>query len=69
MQILVENINMEITEIQHMGRVHMDFDIVKMNQNLKQTVNFVYLGGNLSSKEGTISSRGEQELQGMHSRH
>ena len=38
-----------------MGRVHKDFNIVIKNQNLKQTVNFVYLGGNLSSKEGTIS--------------
>ena len=38
-----------------MGRAHKDFNIVIKNQNLKQTVNFVYLGGNLSSKEGTTS--------------
>ena len=48
-------VNIEKTEIQHMGRAHKDFNIVIKNQNLKQTVNFVYLGGNLSSKEGTIS--------------
>ena len=48
-------VNIEKTEIQHMGRVYKDFNIVIMNQNLKQTVNFVYLGGQLSSKKGTIS--------------
>ena len=48
-------VNFQKTEIQHMGRAHKDFNIVIKNQNLKQTVNFVYLGGNLSSKEGTIS--------------
>ena len=38
-----------------MRRAHKDFNIVMKNPNLKQTVNFVCLGGNLSSKEGTIS--------------
>ena len=48
-------VNMEKTEIQHMGRAHKDFNIVIKKQNLKQIVNFVYLRGNLSSKKGTIS--------------
>ena len=48
-------VNIEKTEIQHMGRAHKDLNIVIKNQNLKQTVNFVYLGGNLSSKEETTS--------------
>ena len=30
----------------HMGRAHKDFNIVIKNQNLKKTVNFVYLRGN-----------------------
>ena len=38
-----------------MGRACKDFNIVIKNQNLKQIVNFVYLGGIFSSKEGTIS--------------
>ena len=37
-----------------MGRTHKDFNPVIKTQNLKQTSNFVYLGGNLSSKEGII---------------
>ena len=47
--------NIKKTEIQHMGRAHKDFNIVVKNQNLKQTVNFVYMGGCLNSKEETIS--------------
>ena len=47
-------VNIEKTEIQHLGKAHEDFNIVIKKQNLKQTVNFVYLGENLSSKEGTI---------------
>ena len=43
-------INIEKTEIQHMGQVHKDFTIVVKNENPKQTVNFVFLGGNLSTK-------------------
>lgn len=46
---------LEKTEIQHMGRGHKDFNIVIKNLNLKQTVSFVCLGGNLDSKERTIS--------------
>ena len=38
-----------------MGRAHKDLNIVIKNQNLKQTVNFVYVRGNLSSKEETTS--------------
>ena len=52
---LVMKVNIEKTEIQHMGRVQKNFNTVIKNQNLKQTVNFVFLGGILSSKEGTIS--------------
>ncbi|KAK7801417.1 hypothetical protein U0070_027259 [Myodes glareolus] len=48
-------VNIEETEIQHMGRAHKDFNIVIKNQNLRQTVNFAYLGGSLISKEGTVS--------------
>ena len=48
-------VNIEKIETQHMGRARKDFNIVIKNQNLKQTVNFVYPGGKLSSKEGTIS--------------
>lgn len=48
-------VNIEKTEMQHMGRVHKDFNIIIKNQPLKQTVDFVYLGGNLTSKERTIS--------------
>ena len=44
-----------MTEIQHKEGTYKDFNIVIKNQNLKQTVNFVYLRGNLSSKEGSIS--------------
>ena len=47
-------VNTKKTEIQHMGWAHKDFNIVIKNQNLMQTGNFVYLGGNLSSKERTI---------------
>ena len=53
-------VNIEKTEIQHMGRAHKDFNTVINNQNLKQTGNFVYLGGNLSSKRGTISDAKKQ---------
>lgn len=38
-----------------MGMVYKGFNIVVKNQNVKQPVNFVYKGGNLSSKEETIS--------------
>ena len=38
-----------------MVRASKDFNVVIKNQNLKQIVSFVYLGGNLSSKEGTTS--------------
>ena len=48
-------VNIEKTELQHVGRAHKDFNIVIKNQNLKQTVSFVYLGGNVSSNEETIS--------------
>ena len=48
-------VNIEKTEIQHLRRAHKDFNIIIKNQNLKQTVNFVCLGENLSSKEGAIS--------------
>ena len=48
-------VNTVKTEIQHMGRVHKDFNAVIKNQSLKLTVSFVYQGGNLSSKEGSIS--------------
>ena len=48
-------LNMEKTEIQHLGRAYKDFNIVIKNQSLKQTVSFVSLGGNLGSKERTIS--------------
>ena len=47
-------VNIEKTEIQHLGRAHKDFNIVIKNQNLKQTGNFVYLEGNLSTKKKTI---------------
>ena len=47
-------INIEKTEIQHMRRAHKDLNTV-INKNLKQAVNFVYLGGNLSLQEGIIS--------------
>ena len=53
-------VNIEKTEIQHMERVYKHFNIGIMNHNLKQTVNFVYLGGNLSSKKGTISDGKKQ---------
>lgn len=52
---LVMKVNIKKTEIQHMGMVHKDFNTVRNNQNLKQTVNFVYLERNLSLKEGTFS--------------
>ena len=56
---IIENfgmkVNIEKTEIQHLGRAHKDFNIVAKNESLKQTVNVVYLGGNLSSKKQTIS--------------
>ena len=39
-------VNFQKTEIKHTGRAHMDFNIVLKNQKLKQTVNFVYVGGN-----------------------
>ena len=48
-------VNIKKTDIQLMGRVYKNFNIVIKNQNLKQTVYSVYLGGNLSSKEGTVS--------------
>ena len=43
--------NIEKTEIQHMGKSHKDFYIVIKNQNFKQTVSFIHLGKNLSSKK------------------
>lgn len=49
----------QVAEIQHMGRAHMDFNIVIKNQKLKQTVNFVYVGGNsVQRKELFQMSRG-----------
>ena len=48
-------VNIEKTEMQHMGRIHKDFNNLIKNQNPKQIVNFVYLGRKLCSKEETIS--------------
>lgn len=52
---IIIKVNFEKTEMQHMRRVHKDFNIIIKNQSLKQTVDFVYLGRNLISKERTIS--------------
>ena len=43
-----------------MGRACKDFNIVIKNQNLKQTVNFVYQEGSFISEEGTISDVNKQ---------
>ena len=43
-------VNIEKTEIQHMGRAHKDFNIVIKNQDLNQIVNLACLGGNLSPR-------------------
>lgn len=45
-------VNIEKTEIQHMGREHKQFTIQVKNQSLKQTDSFVYLGGNFNTTEG-----------------
>ena len=54
-----ENLGMKLNikkiEIQHLGRAYKDFNTVRNNLNLNQTVNFVYLGENFSSKKRTIS--------------
>ena len=60
-------VNIEKTEVQRIGKAHKIFNIVIKNQNLKPTVNFVYLGGNLSSKEETIPD--VKRWIGLHSRH
>lgn len=46
---------MEKAEIQHIRKAHRDVHIGIKKQNLKETVNFVCLGGILRSREGTIS--------------
>ena len=49
-------INAEKTEIQYLGRGSRNFQVQINGRQLKQTENFVYLGGTISSNGGSEST-------------